>query len=190
MIAVVAVVDLRSSAMMASYGLSSIFFYSAALLFFLIPIGFVCAELATTVHEPGGMYVWIRTAFGDKTGFVAIWLEWINNLIAFPASLSFICVTLLYLVDPKLAHHKTLILWMTLATLWLMTGFTLLGIRASSRLNRLGGLLGNHFTGNYNCAVSMRVDIHGQACPDHNGLAASLAGFKKQQSRVFSLLSF
>jgi amino acid transporter len=142
MIAVVAVIDLRSSAMMASYGLSSIFFYSAALLFFLIPIGFVCAELATTVHEPGGMYVWIHTAFGDKTGFVAIWLEWINNLIAFPASLSFICVTLLYLVDPQLAHHKILILWMTLATLWLMTGFTLLGIRASSRLNRLGGLLG------------------------------------------------
>ena len=33
-------------------------------------------------------------------GFVAIWLEWLNNVIGFPASLSFISVTLMYLFDP------------------------------------------------------------------------------------------
>jgi amino acid transporter len=142
MIAVVAIIDLRSTALMATFGLSAVFFYSAVALLFLIPNGFVCAELSTTVHEPGGMYAWIRKAFGGNTGFVAIWFEWINNVIAFPASLSFIAVTLTYLINPHLAGHKLLILVMTLSALWALTLFTLRGIQASSRMNKLGAVFG------------------------------------------------
>ena len=97
------------------------------------------------MHEAGGISsgnVWIRKAFGDNAGFVAIWLEWMNNLISYPALLSFISVTLVYLFEPRLAQHKLLILAMTLCALWLMTGFTLRGIKASSRLSSVGVILG------------------------------------------------
>jgi glutamate:GABA antiporter len=142
MIAVVAVIDLRSSAMMATFGFSAGFYFLMTALLYFIPFGFVCAELSTTVHEQGGMYAWIRAAFGGKMGFIAIWFEWINNIIAFPASLSFIAVTLTYLIDPALGKHKFLILIMTLCALWGVTIFTLRGIKASSRMNKLGAVFG------------------------------------------------
>ena len=142
MIAIVAIIDLRGASMMATYGLSVIFFYSMAALLFLIPSAFVCAELSTTVQEEGGMYAWIQQAFGKNTGFFAIWLEWVNNIIGFPASLSFIAVTLTYLVNPHLAQHKLLVFGLTLSILWLMTVFTLYGIKASSRLNMVGAIMG------------------------------------------------
>jgi amino acid transporter len=145
MIAVVAIIDLRSLPMMASYGLSAIFVYGVAMALFLIPSGLVCAELSTHKQQAGGMYAWIRDSFGDKVGFVAIWLEWLNNVIGFPASLSFISVTLMYLFDPGLAQHKGMILTSTLIVLWLTTFFILLGMKASSRLNMLGALLGTIF---------------------------------------------
>ena len=142
MIAIVAIIDLRGASMMATYGLSVIFFYTMAALLFLIPSGLVCAELSTTVQEPGGMYAWIQKAFGEKTGFFAIWLEWLNNLIGFPASLSLITVTLTYLVNPNLIQHKLLILSLTLAILWAVTLFTLQGIKAAARLNFFGAVFG------------------------------------------------
>jgi amino acid transporter len=142
MIAVVAIVDLRSSAMMATFGLSAVFFYVMTALLFFIPYAFVCAELSTNVHEAGGMYAWIRKAFGGNLGFISIWLEWINNIIAFPASLSFVAVALTYLLNPSLAKHKPLILVMTLCALWGITLFTLRGVKASSRMNLWGGILG------------------------------------------------
>jgi amino acid transporter len=145
MIAVVAIIDLRGLPMMASYGLSAIFVYGVAMALFLIPSGLVCAELSTHKQESGGMYAWIRDSFGEKVGFVAIWLEWLNNVIGFPASLSFISVTLMYLFDPGLAEHKGMILASTLIILWLTTFFILLGMKASSRLNMLGALLGTIF---------------------------------------------
>jgi amino acid transporter len=102
----------------------------------------VCAELSTNVHEAGGMYAWIRKAFGGNLGFVSIWLEWINNIIAFPASLSFVAVTLTYLVNPSYSKYKPLILVMTLCALWGITLFTLRGVKASSRMNLWGSIFG------------------------------------------------
>jgi len=142
MLAVIAVIDLRSLPLMASYGLSAIFIYSLAGLLFLIPGGLVCAELSTHLQHPGGMYLWIREAFGDGAGFLAIWLEWLNNVIGFPASVSFIAVTLTYLYDPNLVQHKFIILGLTLTILWTTTFICTRGIETTSRLNILGALLG------------------------------------------------
>jgi amino acid transporter len=142
MIAIAAMIDLRGSSMMATYGLSGVFYYSMAALLFLIPSGLVCAELSTNVAKPGGMYAWIVEAFGEKTGFFSMWLEWLNNVIGFPASLSFVAVALTYLVNPAWVQNKFLIFSLTLGILWLITIFTLRGIKASSRLNMLGAIVG------------------------------------------------
>jgi amino acid transporter len=142
MMAVVAITDLRGLPMMASYGLSSVFFYSIAALLFLIPSGLVCAELATHLPQAGGMYTWIRHSFGDKIGFLAIWLEWLNNIVSYPASLSFVAVTLAYLFDKHLAEHKSYIFTTAFVILWTTTWFTSRGIKASSLLCNLGALVG------------------------------------------------
>ncbi|CRY53885.1 putative amino acid permease [Yersinia intermedia] len=56
---IVAVVSLRGLPAEAEYGLSSIFYYIFAAIFFLIPVSLVAAELATGWPEKGGVFRWI-----------------------------------------------------------------------------------------------------------------------------------
>ncbi len=145
MMAIVAIIDLRGVPIMASYGLSALFLYAIAAVCFLIPSALICTELSTAFPEAGGLYAWISKAFGPQTGFFAMWLEWINNVVSFPAMLTFIVVTLTYIFNPHLATHKYFIFGSTLLILWLVTLFTSLGVKASSRLNIIGALLGTIF---------------------------------------------
>lgn len=55
----------------ATFGLGAVTVYLLPALLFLLPVGLVSAELATS-HE-GGIFVWVREAFGDRTGFQATW---------------------------------------------------------------------------------------------------------------------
>lgn len=143
MMAIVAIIDLRGLPMMASYGLSTIFLYGLAALLFLIPTGLVCAELTTRIPRAGGLYTWVRVAFGDRLGFFVIWLEWINNVISFPATLSFMAVYLIYpFFGEQLTHYNSLVFGIILLLLWGNTFFTLFGIKGSSRLADVGALFG------------------------------------------------
>ena len=79
MLTVVAVASLRSLPAMADYGLASILLYLIPAVVFLVPTALVAAELAT--GWKGGVYVWVREAFGNRIGFLAIWLQWIQNVV-------------------------------------------------------------------------------------------------------------
>jgi len=61
---------LRGLPLMAEEGFSLIFYYLATILIFLIPVSLISAELATgwPPHGPGGVYIWVREAFGDRLG--------------------------------------------------------------------------------------------------------------------------
>lgn len=142
MINVIAVDSLRSLPAGAEYGFSLIFFYLLAAICFFIPTALVTAELATAWPNTGGVYIWVRTAFGQRWGFFTIWLQWIYNVIWYPTILSFIAATLAYLIDPALANNKIFTLIIVLGTLWLVTGLNCLGLKAASRFTSLGAIIG------------------------------------------------
>ncbi len=142
MISVASIINLRSLPMMATVGLNAVFFYLIAALAFLIPSALVCAELASNFPQAGGLYAWVKLAFGEKTGFFAMWSEWFNNVIGFPATASFIAIAVLYLFNPALAQNKIIVLGVLLTLLWGCTLYNFLGILASSRLNIIGALFG------------------------------------------------
>ncbi len=147
MISVSAILNLRGLPMMAHLGWQSVFFYIVAFLTFLIPSSLICAELATHYPDNGGVYTWSRQAFGDRSGIIVIWMEWINNVIAFPATLSTIVLTLSYMGFPQLMSNKYLVFGMVLAILWLTIFYNILGVKASSRLNVVGALFGTILPG-------------------------------------------
>jgi amino acid transporter len=64
MINVAAVLSIRNFPSMAVYGWSSIGWYIIGTVMFLIPISLAGAELATGWPEGGGLYAWVRNAFG------------------------------------------------------------------------------------------------------------------------------
>jgi putative glutamate/gamma-aminobutyrate antiporter len=142
MINVIAIDSLRTLSMGAEYGFSLVFYYLLAGLFFFIPTALISAELATAWPNTGGVYIWVREAFGERCGFVTIWLQWIYNVVWYPTILAFIGATLAYLFTPQLANNKYYLLTVVLASFWGATWANCLGLKVSSRLATLGTIFG------------------------------------------------
>lgn len=142
MINVIAVDSLRTLPMSAKLGPSLLFYYGIAALMFFIPVGLVAAELATAYPKTGGLYVWVREAFGARAGFITIWLQWIYNVVWYPTIMAFIAATLSYLFAPDMSNQKVYLLVSTLGLFWLFTMLNCLGMRVSSLLSTVGALLG------------------------------------------------
>jgi putative glutamate/gamma-aminobutyrate antiporter len=121
---------LRGLPMMAEDGFSLVFYYLVTVLVFVIPVSLVSAELATSwpPRGPGGVYIWVKEAFGERWGFLAIWLQWIQNVIWFPTALSFIAGTMAYVFAPQLANNKVYMVVVILVVYW---GGTLANFRGT-----------------------------------------------------------
>lgn len=68
----------EAAAPAAAIGNSQFFWWIFLIITFLLPYGLVVAELGTTYDSEGGIYDWIREAFGDKWGARVSWYYWIN----------------------------------------------------------------------------------------------------------------
>ncbi|MEG0476734.1 MAG: APC family permease [Raoultibacter sp.] len=87
----------EAAAPAAAIGNAQFFWWIFLILTFLLPYGMVVAELGTAYDSDGGLYDWIRDAFGDRWGSRVSWYYWIN----FPlwiASLATLFPTILGLV--------------------------------------------------------------------------------------------
>ncbi|CAM0117909.1 amino acid permease [Rhabdochlamydiaceae symbiont of Dictyostelium giganteum] len=142
MINLAALGGIRTWAPMAESGLSSVFFLFFGVLTFFIPLALLTAELATTWPESGGVYAWVKKAFGHRAGYLAIWLLWIQNLLWFPTMLSFLASSITFLFNPDLSQSKPLTFIFALILFWGATFVNLRGVRASSILSSIGAIFG------------------------------------------------
>ncbi|MDX2346473.1 MAG: APC family permease [Legionella sp.] len=142
MINVIAVDSLRTLPISAKLGFSLISYYALAALIFFIPVALVAAELATAYPSTGGIYIWVREAFGKRTAFMTIWLQWIYNIVWYPTIMAFVVATLAYLFDPNLTNHKVYLLTTMIGLFWLFTFLNCQGMKISSLISTLGACLG------------------------------------------------
>jgi putative glutamate/gamma-aminobutyrate antiporter len=145
LISLAAVLTLRGMPTVAGYGWASIAFYALGALFFFIPLALVAAELATGWPRAGGVYAWVKEAFGDRAGFLAVWFEWVENIVWFPTVLSFVAATLAYVIDPSLADNKLYLVIAMLTIFWAVTLANFFGMRWTSRINSIGVIAGTLF---------------------------------------------
>lgn len=142
MINVIAVDSLRSLPFSAIYGFSLVFYYIVAAFIFFLPIAFVSAELATAWPNKGGIYVWVREAFGDFWGFMVIWLQWIYNIVWYPTILLSLAAILAYFINPDLAENRMFMLIVVLTFFWGATFLNCLGMKMSSAISIFSALIG------------------------------------------------
>jgi amino acid transporter len=129
----------------AIFGSPLIFFFLFSAIFFLIPTALVSAELSAAFPEEGGIYHWVRAAFGDNMGMLAVWLQWINTIVWYPTILSFIAGTLTYLFDPDLMNNKLYMISAIALIFWLITIINLYGISISAKVNTIFATVGTVF---------------------------------------------
>ena len=191
---VVAVVSLRGLPAEAEYGVSSAFYYLFAALVFLIPVSLVAAELAAMFpYQQGGMFRWIGEAFGQKLGFLGIWLQWVESTIWFPTVLTFGAVSLAFIgmdhvADSHLASNKIYTIVVVLAIYWIATLISMKGLGWVGKVSKIGGIVGTVIPACilvilaiiYLCmGGTPQMDFHGDFFPDFSNfdnvvLAASI----------------
>lgn len=142
MINVIAVDSLRTLPLSAKLGLHLVAFYLAAAFVFFIPVALVAAELSTAYPNTGGIYVWVREAFGRRIAFLTIWLQWIYNVVWYPTIMAFIAATLSYLFAPELANNKLYLLFSVISLFWIFTILNCFGMRVSSLVSIVGATIG------------------------------------------------
>lgn len=147
MINVAAIGSVKNWPFISEYGLSALFYLILAALIFFFPVSLVSAELATGWPHKGGVYLWVKEAFGPSWGFLAIWLQWIENVAWYPTVLSFAAATIAYIFDPALANSTIFTISVVLILFWGATIANSFGMKASGWISNLGAICGSFIPG-------------------------------------------
>lgn len=143
MISVAAVLSVRNYPSMAEEGWSMILWFFVGSFFFLLPLALVAAELASAWPQEGGVYAWVKEAFGIKSGFMSIWAVFIENIPWYPTVLSFMAVTIAYIFNPAIANNHIFVGCVMLGLWWGLTLLNFLGPNLVARFSSLGTILGS-----------------------------------------------
>ncbi len=137
-----AIMSMRTFPSQSEVGWQSIFFCLLAFVVYLIPASLISAELATGWPQEGGVYVWVKEAFGEKWGFTAIWLQWFQMTIGFISVLTFIAATFSYIINPELANNKLYLFIFIVVVWWGLTFLNFRGLKAYARISSISVVLG------------------------------------------------
>ncbi|MCB1117966.1 MAG: amino acid permease [Chlamydiia bacterium] len=147
MINIAATCSIQNWPLTAEYGFSSLFFSLLSALIFFIPVSLVSAELATGWPERGGVFTWVKEAMGHRMGFLAVWLQWAENVIWYPTILSFIGAAIAYSFNPALANNNVYMGIVIIAAFWGATLMNLCGMKISGLISSVGVIVGTIIPG-------------------------------------------
>ncbi len=142
MITLAFIMSIRNLPMLAETGWAQIFYMVVAALIFLIPTALISAELATGWPSAGGVYKWIKLAFGDRAAFVGAWMLWVQMFFGMVMIGSFIAAMIAFIFKPALANNNIYIAVVTIAIYWVATLFNMKGLKSASLISSVGFLVG------------------------------------------------
>lgn len=132
--------SVRWIATAAAAGPGTLTVWILALLGFFVPLAASVLELSSRYPHEGGLYIWVREAFGDFAAFLAAWTYWMSNLPYFASILYFGAGSLLFAGG---AWGRSLSAspgyFMSFAVLWLaiITLINIRGLDAGKWLNNV-----------------------------------------------------
>jgi APA family basic amino acid/polyamine antiporter len=98
-----------------------------------ILLALVFSRLSRLMPAVGGPYAYTRRGFGDFAGFLVGWGYWISIWCA-NAAIAVALVSYLSVFFPALATTPSLAAAAALASIWLLTGVNIMGVRWAGRL--------------------------------------------------------
>ena len=142
MITLAFIMSIRNLPMLAETGWAQIFYMVVAALIFLIPTALISAELATGWPSAGGVYKWIKLAFGDRAAFVGAWMLWVQMFFGMVMIGSFIAAMIAFIFKPALANNNIYIAVVTIVIYWIATILNMKGLKSGSLISSIGFLVG------------------------------------------------
>ncbi len=147
MINVAVIISINNLPTMAMTGLTLVSYFLLAAFLFFLPTALIAAELVTGWPVRGGFYSWVRIANGPHAGFLAIWLQWIANIIWYPSIITPAVGSLAYVFAPHLADNKYYIFFSMVGIFWFITFLNFLGMKKYSLFSSWGVIFGSLIPG-------------------------------------------
>ena len=123
----------------AAIGVSSIFWWFFLTIVFLVPIGMMTAELGTAYPEQGGIYAWVRDAFGKRWASRVSWAYWSNVAAWNPAMFILFAGVFSQLFYPDLSLHWQIIIGLVLT--WTCVWFNIITLNVGKWVPNLGAVI-------------------------------------------------
>ncbi|HEY2557830.1 MAG TPA: APC family permease [Diaminobutyricibacter sp.] len=87
---IAAVVSIETLGQVSGFGAETFTWTVILSIFFLIPYGLIFAETGGAFTEEGGIYMWVRRAFGRAAGAIASLLTWVTQPVWVGGAMSFV----------------------------------------------------------------------------------------------------
>ncbi len=123
--------NVNTTPQLAKFGLGSIVLFLMAIFLFLTPTAMTSAEMGAAWPRTGGIYVWTRLAFGEGIGFIVIWLEWANFVIAWPSLMGTFTLQASYAVNPNLNDSTAFLVVCVVVITWFAALIALRGMEVT-----------------------------------------------------------
>ncbi|MFT8356499.1 amino acid permease [Bifidobacterium aquikefiri] len=138
---IITIAGLRGLPAMAVLGWQSIVLYLIPAVMFFVPTALVSAELGSTYQ--GGVYQWVKEGLGQRWGFTAIWMQWIHNVVWYPAQLAFVAGALASACGLEgLSNSGLYVTAVIIVVFWWAIWLTLKGGNLFARVASTAGLIG------------------------------------------------
>ena len=163
--AVSAMITLDTVATSSALGVQSITLFLLFAVIFFVPYGLVTAELGSGWPEEGGIYVWVREAYGERWGTFTAWLYWVNVAYWAPAVFVVFAGTLASAFWGGMSRTWAEII--VIALIWLVVAIGILPMSLSKWVNSASAAV--------KVAVLVMLGVVGVAFVVHHGSANSFA---------------
>ena len=162
---VTAILVVDQLAASASIGTQSIFWWIFTMIAFFIPYGLITAELGTTYPEQGGIYGWVRNAFGAKWGARTSWLYWINVALWMPSVYILFAGIFAQLFYPEMTLWTQILLGIVLT--WLTVWVNAIALDIGKWVPNIGAL--------FKAIIMLSIGIGGFYYASRNGVANEIS---------------
>ena len=122
----------------ASIGNSQYIWWSIMLLGFFVPYGLISAELGTQYPSEGGMYTWVKKAFGEKWAGRVAWYYWVNYPLWVASLANLVTTYLMQMIGFEMTWP--VILAIQMGYILLVSVLGVLRISQSAWLSNLGAI--------------------------------------------------
>jgi amino acid transporter len=133
-----AILLLDTLAAAASIGASSVFWWFFLGVVFFVPFAMICAEMGCTYPEQGGIYAWVRNAFGSRWGSRISWSYWVNTAVWIPAIYILFAGILKQLFLPGLSLPWQMVIGTSL--IWVTVGLNVVTLDVGKWIPNVGAV--------------------------------------------------
>jgi amino acid transporter len=123
----------------ASIGVQSVFWWLFLGLVFFVPYALICSEMGTAYPEQGGIYAWVRDAFGGRWASRVTWAYWVNTAVWLPAIYILFAGVFAQLFMPGLSLGMQIAIAVGLS--WVSVAINVVSLNIGKLVPNLGALI-------------------------------------------------